>query len=220
MRNALNISTLKSVYRGVSGHYDFQHGLITAYSDQKGRELVVQKTVQPGDRILDAGGGTGSTALLAAQKAGPDGHVTVYDLSDDMLDVARQKAAKLGLSDRMDFQCGDLSEIPFAAETFDVVLSTYSLCPLIDPAKAALNMVRVLKKGGLFGAAHSAEAQGTVVHWLAENVENLAWKMHWLSMGCRAVSVLPQLKEAGYECIFETRIGVPVWPFEVFVIRK
>ena len=93
MRNALPQEQLKSVYNQVARRYDFQHGFLTARSDERGRRMVVMKTVRQGDLVLDAGTGTGSTALLAAQKVGPQGKVTLFDMSDGMLAVARKKAA-------------------------------------------------------------------------------------------------------------------------------
>jgi demethylmenaquinone methyltransferase / 2-methoxy-6-polyprenyl-1,4-benzoquinol methylase len=39
-------------------------------------------------------------------------------------------------------------------------------------------------------------------------------------MGCRSVEVLPALKSAGGKVLFSRTIGVPLWPFHVFVIQK
>ena len=107
-----------------------------------------------------------------------------------------------------------------AGASYDVVLSTYSLCPLYDPAKGALELYRVLRPGGRLGCAHSADPQKRAVKWLADKVENIAWRFPWLSMGCRAVDVLPALRQAGAKVIFTRHIGVPLWPFVVFVVEK
>ena len=71
MREALNMQKLRGVYNHVAKRYDFQHSFFTAGSDQRGRKIVVEKSVKPGDRVLDCGSGTGSTALLAAQRSHP-----------------------------------------------------------------------------------------------------------------------------------------------------
>jgi demethylmenaquinone methyltransferase/2-methoxy-6-polyprenyl-1,4-benzoquinol methylase len=220
MRTALSIEKLKAVYAQIAKRYDFQHALITARADQRGRKLVVGKSISEGNRVLDCGSGTGKTGIMAAKKVGPNGSVTLFDLSDAMLAVARKKVIREGLQDVVKFQTGDMVHLPFEDNTFDVVLSTYSLCPLYDPEKGALELYRVTKPGGKIAAAHSSEPRNPMVKQLADWVEDWAWHIPWLSMGCRSVNVLPVLKKAGGKIIFSKNIGVPLWPFFVFIIEK
>ena len=220
MRDALATDTLKQVYSRLAGHYDFQHGLITFGTDQRGRRLLVERAVSEGDQVLDCGSGTGSTGIMAARKVGVAGHVTFFDLCDDMLAVARDKVAAEALGDRTEFRTGDILNLPWADNTFDVVLSTYSLCPVYDPGKGILELYRVLKPGGRLGVAHSTEPNNPIVKWLSDRVEDLAWHLPWLSMGCRAVSVLPALEQADARVVYEKHFGVPLWPFLVFIVEK
>ncbi len=220
MRQALQPVRLRAVYDRVAGHYDFLHGLLTARSDQRGRCLLVEKSVRAGDRVLDCGAGTGSTGLLAAQAIGNDGQVSLLDMSDAMLGVARDKAAQLGVQGRVTTKVGDLQELPFADGSFDVVLSSYSLCPVVDPARGAQEMFRVTKPGGRIGIAHSTDPTNPVLKWMANGVENLVWHFPSISLGCRSVSVRPMLEKLGCTQLYERRIGVPLWPFLVFVMQK
>lgn len=135
-RSALAPSLVRSLYDRKSKRYDLQHALATLRSDERGRRMVVEPGVRPGDRVLDAGGGTGSTALLAAARAGASGHVVVLDFSAGMLGEAEQRARAAGLAERMEFVTGDILELPFDDGSFDAVLSTYSVCPVYDPAPA------------------------------------------------------------------------------------
>ena len=220
MRKALSTEKLRSIYNRIAKRYDFQHGLITAKADQRGRKILVNNTVQEGDRVLDCGAGTGTTGILAARRAGPQGTVTMFDLSEAMLAVARGKVAQLHVPATVRFQTGDMVHLPFADNSFDVVLSTYSLCPLYDPEKGALELYRVTKPGGKVGAAHSSEPHNPLLKFFADRVEDIAWRLPWLSMGCRSVTVLPALEKAGGRVIFSKQIGVPLWPFRVFVVEK
>jgi demethylmenaquinone methyltransferase/2-methoxy-6-polyprenyl-1,4-benzoquinol methylase len=220
MRKGLSKETLRGIYGRIAKRYDFQHGLITAKADQRGRKILVNNTVQEGDRVLDCGAGTGTTGILAAMRAGPQGTVTMFDLSEAMLAVARGKVAQLHVPAKVRFQTGDMVHLPFADNSFDVVLSTYSLCPLYDPEKGALELYRVTKPGGKVGAAHSSEPHNPLLKFFADRVEDIAWRLPWLSMGCRSVTVLPALEKAGGRVIFSKQIGVPLWPFRVFVVEK
>jgi len=220
MRNALRLERLKHVYAAAAGHYDFEHALLTARSDQRGRRLIVEHAVEAGDRVLDCGAGTGSTAMLAASKAGSEGRVTLFDVSEQMLAEAKAKGERAGLVDRLEFRIGDMVRLPFEDDSFDAVLSSYSICPLYDPVKGALEMLRVLKPGGLLGAAHSTEPENRLLRWAADAVESAVWHLPSVSLGCRAVSVLPALEAAGARLVYRRTIGVPLWPFLVLVVEK
>jgi demethylmenaquinone methyltransferase/2-methoxy-6-polyprenyl-1,4-benzoquinol methylase len=220
MRQALGEQRLKAIYDRVAPRYDWQHAFLTAHSDQRGRELLVDRAVTEGDKVLDCGAGTGSTGLRAAHKAGPSGRVTLIDVSEGMLAVARNKAAQEQLLESVEFVTGDMLELPFEDDVFDVVLSTYSMCPVYDPAGAAAEVFRVTRPGGRIGVANSTDPEGRFTKWLAERVENVVWKLPSVSLGCRAVSVLPTLENLGCRTVFKTLIGVPLWPFQVFVVEK
>ena len=220
MRKALGTEKLKDIYGHIARRYDYQHSLITFSADQKGRKILVGNCVNEGDAVLDCGSGTGITGIMAARKAGQGGKVTFFDLSEDMLSVAREKVIREDLQERVTFQTGDMVHLPFDDNSFDVVLSTYSLCPVYEPVKAALELYRVTKPGGRLGVGHSIEPKNAIVKYLSDLVEDIAWRFPWLSMGCRSVNVLPALENAGGKVLLVKYIGFPLWPFLLFIVEK
>jgi ubiquinone/menaquinone biosynthesis C-methylase UbiE len=101
----------------------------------------------PGEHVLDLACGTGLLTLAAADAVGPDGTVVGTDLSGQMVEVARQRAAARQLPNatfaRMDAETLDLPDA-----TFDVVLCSLGLMYVPDPARAIREWQRVLKPGG------------------------------------------------------------------------
>jgi demethylmenaquinone methyltransferase / 2-methoxy-6-polyprenyl-1,4-benzoquinol methylase len=219
MREAIEKGKLKIVYDHVAGRYDLQHSLLTARSDQRGRALLVEHAVRAGDRVLDCGAGTGSTGLLAIRKAGPCGKLLLFDMSERMLAVAKDKIERSEFREQVQTQIGDILDLPFEDSTFDVVLSTYSLCPVYDPAKGAQELYRVVRPGGRIGIAHSTEPSQPAIKWFADRLEDAVWRIPSLSLGCRSVVVLPTLERLGCKVLFARRIGIPLWPFLVFVVE-
>src|SRR5512135_2708764 len=88
--------------------------------------------IQEGQRVLDVACGTGRGTVGLAQAVGVDGRVDALDLSEAMLEQARAKIEKLGLSERVHFKQGNARELPYPAGSFDVVYNGYvfDLIPL------------------------------------------------------------------------------------------
>jgi len=100
--------------------------------------------------VLDAGGGTGKWTIPIAESGL---RVVLYDISKEMLDVARRKIKERQLEDLVTFKEGDICEIDFPENHFDFVLAEgdpISYCS--DPDKAVKELARVLKLGHFIAA--------------------------------------------------------------------
>jgi ubiquinone/menaquinone biosynthesis C-methylase UbiE len=100
-----------------------------------------------GDRVLDVGTGTGLLSLTLAKER-PDLQVTGIDISDDMLKIARETAARNGLDSTVIFQQGAAEALPFPDGSFDLVVSNASLHLWKDPVQVFKEIVRVTAPGG------------------------------------------------------------------------
>ena len=103
--------------------------------------------LRSGERVLDLGCGAGTDTLVAAQMVGPGGRVTGIDMTPEMLDRARASAAEMGL-DNVELVEGEVESLPFASESFDVVISNGVIDLIPDKESVFAEIHRVLRPGG------------------------------------------------------------------------
>lgn len=118
-------------------------------SDRIERELLFSMVgVKQGERVLDAGCGTGIYSIELARMGS---RVTAIDASSEMIGQARAKALKEGFN--IDFIKADALRLPFPEGHFDLVISVCMLCFLKERDAALIEMKRVLKPGGRIAIA-------------------------------------------------------------------
>jgi arsenite methyltransferase len=103
--------------------------------------------LEPGERVLDLGSGAGTDSLVAAQMVGADGRVTGIDMTPEMLAKARAAADELGV-DNVEFLETEAERLPFADESFDVVISNGVIDLIPDKDAVFSELFRVLRPGG------------------------------------------------------------------------
>ncbi len=123
----------------------YERHLASAVTSLWASDLVERVEVRAGERVLDVACGTGVVARAAADRVGPDGHVTGLDINPAMLAVARSE------SSGADFVQGSAGALPFDDASFDVVTCQLGLQFFPDRAKAVAQMRRVLVGGGRLG---------------------------------------------------------------------
>ena len=129
------------------------HPLITR---ERLREVLAP---QPGERVLEVGPGTGYYTLDVAEWVGPDGHVDIFDLQQEMLDHTMRRADERRTSNITPTQ-GDARELAYPDSTFDAAYLVTVLGEIPDQDAALRELARVLKPGGrlvvgeLFGDPH------------------------------------------------------------------
>jgi ubiquinone/menaquinone biosynthesis C-methylase UbiE len=112
------------------------------------RAQLAVSALTPGQRVLDLASGTGDPALEVARIVGPSGHVAVTDLAPQMLEIAREQAARAHLTN-LSYEVVDAHEMPFPDASFDRVTCRLGVMFFWDCQKALREIRRVLKPGGI-----------------------------------------------------------------------
>ena len=150
--------------------YDFGINILSLGQSERVKREIVKNYIIVADKVLEMGCGTGTLAILCAEKSTS---VTGFDLSSGMLDIARKKIEESNLTDRIELKHMSAVEMDkaFDDETFHKVVGTLFLSELYsDEQKYALREAyRVLKPGGLIIIADEIRPHSLarrVLQWL------------------------------------------------------
>ena len=149
--------------------------------------------LKEGETVLDLGSGGGIDVLLSARRVGPTGKVYGLDMTDQMLQLARDNQRKAGVSN-VEFLKGEIENIPLPDNSVDVIISNCVINLSGDKRKVLAEAFRVLKRGGRF-AVSDVVVRGPVPDEVRRNME--------LWIGCVAGALEEQefksiLRSAGF----------------------
>ncbi len=121
---------------------------------QVGRSLLEAVRPGPGDRLLDVGTGYGEPGLTAARSLAPGGHLTLQDLSGEMLALARDRVDAVDLGDvEVAIIERDADQLELTAGRLDGVISRSVLMYLADPIGSLIRLRAGLRAGGRLAAS-------------------------------------------------------------------
>jgi ubiquinone/menaquinone biosynthesis C-methylase UbiE len=109
--------------------------------------MVESLHLQPGMTVLELAAGPGDTGFMAAELIRPGGRLICSDGAEAMLDVARGRAAELGI-ENVEFKQLELEWIDMETASVDVVLVRWGIMLIVDPEAAAQEIRRILRPGG------------------------------------------------------------------------
>ena len=103
--------------------------------------------IKEGDIVLDLGSGAGIDAILAAQKVGKNGKVIGVDMTEEMIEKARENAKEQGIKN-VEFLLGEIENLPVADNSVDTIITNCVINLTPDKAKTFSEAYRVLKPDG------------------------------------------------------------------------
>lgn len=125
--------------------------------------IVAAVDVHAGERVLDVACGSGNAALVAARR---NAEVTGIDYVPALLERAKTRAQAEGT--KIDFRLGDAQQLPFADQSFDVVVSVFGAMFAPDQQRAARELLRVTRSGGRIG----------LMNWMPEDFGGDLFRTH------------------------------------------
>ena len=174
------------VFHSVARRYDVMNDLMSAGVHRLWKDAMVARIAPSRHRpwhSLDVAGGTGDVAFRLVDASGGNARVTVLDINGSMLDVGRDRAAKRGLADRVDFVEANAEDLPFPDMAFDAYTVAFGIRNVPDMGKALSESYRVLKPGGRFACLEFSEVDVPVLDRLYE-----AWSFNAIPAIGRAVT--------------------------------
>jgi SAM-dependent methyltransferase len=152
--------------------------------------------LRDGETVLDLGSGGGIDVLLSARRVGPRGKAYGLDMTDEMLELARENQRKAGVAN-VEFLKGEIENIPLPDSSIDVIISNCVINLSADKAQVLREAFRVLRPGGRFAVSDVVSTR-EVPAVIRKSVE--------LWIGCVAGALQESeyrtlLKAAGFEAI-------------------
>jgi ubiquinone/menaquinone biosynthesis C-methylase UbiE len=137
--------------------------------------------VKAGGKILEVGVGTGKN--FKYYPSGAD--VTGIDIADKMVLIARENAAKLGLS--FNIEEGDAQNIAFPDNFFDSVVATFVFCSVPDPIKGLRELRRVVKPEGQVLLLEHVRIDMPIMGWIMDQLNPLIVRIMGANINRRTV---------------------------------
>ena len=138
---------VRRMFDNIAHRYDFLNHFLSFGSDRRWRRKAVKKLsdLKPAS-ILDVATGTGDFALEGSRLQ-PQ-RIMAVDFSEEMLEIARNKVARAGLSGKIEFQWADAEDLPFPDTSFEAATVAFGVRNFGNPLKGLSEMHRVLVDGG------------------------------------------------------------------------
>ena len=136
---------LKARHRAMWASGDYP-AVATEVISALGAMLVAELALQGGDRVLDVAAGSGNASVPAARTGA---EVIAADLAPELFEAGRAFAAEQGV--QLTWQEADAEALPFADNSFDVVMSCVGVMFAPDHQRAAAELIRVCRSGGRIG---------------------------------------------------------------------
>lgn len=197
-------------YNRLAPIYDWLEVFAEAFNFRRWRERLWDQV--KGQKILEIGVGTGKNMPYYP----PQAHVTAIDLSDRMVDRARDKAQRLGLE--VDLCEMDAQRLDFPDDSFDAAVATFVFCSVPDPVLGLRELARVVRPGGQIILLEHMRAENPLLGRLMDWLNPLVVRIMGANINRRSVDnvqraglKLAQVDDLSASGIVKLMVAEPAW---------
>jgi demethylmenaquinone methyltransferase/2-methoxy-6-polyprenyl-1,4-benzoquinol methylase len=142
---------VRGLFNRVAKRYDLMNDLMSAGTHRLWkREMIDWLAPKPGLSLLDVAGGTGDIAFRVHARLAGDAHITVCDLSENMVAEGRRRGWDRGIVSGIDWLVGDGEALPVASSSADAYTIAFGIRNVTHIEKVLVEAARALKPGGRF----------------------------------------------------------------------
>jgi demethylmenaquinone methyltransferase/2-methoxy-6-polyprenyl-1,4-benzoquinol methylase len=143
-------SSVGQMFGRIAPTYDLLNHLLSLGRDYSWRYRTAQQLGE-GEvgKVIDLATGTGDLLLSLLAARDDITSVVGLDVSENMLDLCREKLCRRGLAERVELVCGDAAATPFPDDTFDVATMGFGIRNMPDALQTLREIHRLLKPGGV-----------------------------------------------------------------------
>lgn len=191
-------------YQRLSRIYDLAFGGVL---DEGRRKAVAEMQLQPGQRVLEIGIGTGLTLPLYPATC----RIVGLDLSVPMLAQAQARVAQID-GPPVSLLRGNAERLPFASASFDVVYAPYVMTVVSDPIATVKELRRVCTPAGRIILLNHFQSEHPAAAWVERLVEPVTCYVGFKT----GVALPPLLEEGGLRALSVEAVNVPpIWKLVV-----
>ncbi len=164
---------LSEKYDRFAPWYDWVEGILDLLGVSRLRERLMRRA---SGRVLEVAVGTGKNLRYYER----DCRITAIDMSGEMLEIARKRAAKLAMN--VSFLLANGEALPFPEKSFDTVVSSLTTCTFPNPVSALREMARVCKSAGeILLLEHGRSDREWLGRWQDRRADRYAKQLgcHW-----------------------------------------
>ena len=138
---------VREVWEAMSPGWERQRDFLLDFTHEIADWMLRELDPQAGETILELAAGTGDLGFEAARSLGDDGRLITTDLAPGMVEIAKRRAAELGIANA-DVRVADATDTELEPESVDGILCRWGYMLMPDPAAALAETRRVLKPSG------------------------------------------------------------------------